>query len=78
MDSTEVGVVLICHGHDVGDQAGADGLVAVAEGEALALLQHHGLPEGQDQGGVLARHHHLLHTPPQDAGDRIRRDLLLI
>src|SRR5690348_7867255 len=44
---------------DLGDDAGADGAPAFADGEAQALFHGDGLDELDVHGDVVARHHHL-------------------
>src|SRR5581483_7998100 len=44
---------------DFRDDAGADGLAALADGEAKALLHRHGGNEGDHHLHVVPRHHHL-------------------
>src|SRR5918997_6358503 len=58
---------------DAGDDAGADGLAALADGEAQALLEGHGGDQLDAQLDVVPGHHHLralgqLHRPGDVGG----------
>eukprot|EP00959_Pyramimonas_sp_CCMP1952_P196902 4116892-Pyramimonas_sp.AAC.1 len=59
--------------HDLGDDAGADGAAALAEGEAEAGLHGNGLDKFEFAGDVVAGHHHLRALGELDAAGNVRR-----